>query len=573
LNELDNFFLIKLNITYSGTQWSGYIPTTWDTQNYNYVFDSQSNYAPEVRESDGSLVDPSSYSITFTEESTGGIPRGVKTTITFNQAAQGFNSRYLYYYVPYNELDAVNFFDLALPPSAINDLPSSEYNLAEIAKFLEQPSGSDLPEIGTWPIDEYWDWANYSTSLASARGDTPRDPWRWLQDYVVTPYNLDENTSAFYIAYAISSRIGSNFTFDWDMWKSEYTSAVLGDLGGIEGERLGPEIDEDYVGWMFNRGTTYATNGSQIPDNKWLGGTAAHFATTLCMMLRNMSIPARTVVGYVGANEESAVEAVITALYTHSWVEALIPMDYNLDGRAETAEWVLFDADPRLNGFLPMLPNSGNSVKWYYNISLELLNATSGAPWPSDEVYKDETLNLTVNVFTTSEQGEVKPKEKANVTLGFQEVGESGQLVGEYKEIATNLITDSSGEVSYLFTYDSSAISQFGAGLARLVAYVNNTVVGDSPPYSPGTTINGWNFSRELTWKPFSNPNPLSTLQLEGGQFKAEAAFEPALLHVTSDQIEQANALIVENQAILPKYSSQNANIIEFAPKRKNSSS
>ncbi|MBA7699034.1 hypothetical protein ES703_107718 [subsurface metagenome] len=370
----DNAFSIKFNFTYSGSQWDGYIPTSWDTEDGNFVYGPDSSYPMKILESDGTTeVDSSEYSIVLDEESMIGVPRAIKAIITFDTPSTGYKSRYLAYDVPHKEMNAANLYAYSMEPDEWKNIPG--LNVTEMeARFLQVPTGTELPTGYT----DYWEWVNYSMTLQTNVSER-LSPYQWLQDVIVNNSLDVEGTNALYSAAVIANQIGNQFEFDWEMWQSEYTQALLGQYG--EGQRLGPEVGEDYVGWMFNRGT--APNGTLIVTDptKRLGGTAAHFAASLCMMLRNMSIPARTVTGYIGTNEEQASEAVITALYTHSWVEALIPLDTDLDDSPDRAEWVIFDADPRANSFYTLPPNSGNDVKWVYNVSLELLSDMSGTPW------------------------------------------------------------------------------------------------------------------------------------------------------------------------------------------------
>lgn len=515
----DNVFSILYNITYTGDEWSGFIPTSWDTATGNYVDYS----SMRVYESDGvTEFDSGSYDITLEEVSTVEVPRAVKATISFDKAGSGYQNCYLGYDVPYNELNIAGFYVNALPPKKLFANLGSEYDFQAINEtFLQLPDPGDVPEISgaedqdNW--DEYWDWADYSMEL---QNDTTErlSPKQWLYE-IIEDDSLDApTTSAMNRAAYVANRIATTFVFDWDMWRSEYTDDILGENKALaasfsEGERLGPEIGEDFVGWMFNRGTRYPTNGSLVPDGKRLGGTAAHFATSLCLMLREMEIPARTVVGYVGTNTDQSTEAVVTAMYTHSWVEALIPLDTDnpLDDIADTAEWVIFDADPRANGFYE-LPSNVATASETYNVTLEIRNQTTQNLWlPSDPIYRDDNITIYVQVSSTIE-GTTTGKPNANVTLGFEKLGLGGTSVDDYKLIATNLTTDNNGEVFHYFPYNSTMVSTYGAGTARITAYINNTISRDSPsdPWTAGTPINGTVFSDPYDWRPFPQPGTLS---------------------------------------------------------------
>ncbi|MFW9914872.1 MAG: transglutaminase-like domain-containing protein [Candidatus Thorarchaeota archaeon] len=553
----DNVFSILYNITYTGDEWSGFIPTSWDTATGNYV-----DYGSmRVYESDGvTEVDPGSYDITLEEVSTIGVPRAVRATISFDKAGSGYQNCYLGYDVPYKELNIADFYVNALPPDGLYDL----YNRQDpvITRFLQLPDTlEDFPDISgvdesDW--DEYWDWTNYSATLQSDPAERLL-PKEWLYE-VIENDSLDApTTSAMTRAAYVANRIANAFIFDWDMWRQDYTDDILGGNKALaasfsEGERLGPEVGEDFVGWMFNRGHYFATNGSLIPDGKRLGGTAAHFATSLCLMLREMGIPARTVLGYVGTNQDQLSEAIITAMYTHSWVEALIPLDTSnpLDDIADTAEWVIFDADPRANGFYE-LPSNAATTAETYNVTLEIRDQATQNLWlSSDPIYRNDNLTFYVRVSSTS-QGTTTGKPNANVTLGFETLGTGGGSVLDYKLIATNLTTDLSGEVFYDFTYDSSNISKYGAGTARITAYVNNTISWDSTSgtWIAGTPINGTVFSDPYDWRPFPEPSAVS----------ASTAYNPS----ADGQKEIDDTASWEKLAKLRPYHSQNCQIISLS--------
>ncbi|MFQ5979925.1 MAG: transglutaminase family protein [Candidatus Heimdallarchaeota archaeon] len=516
----DNVFTIKYNITYSGSQWSGYIPTCWDTTTGNYVFGpnySPSTYAMKLFETDGTTeVDSSSYSIALVEESTAAVPRAVKATVTFGSSSSGYESVYLVYNVPYVTFNVASRYIQALPPSDLYTL--SGYDFTEINdRFLQWPD--TFPTLATYTItgtsdqEQYWSWVNYSMTIAPDLNEA-LSPQAWLQE-VIQNDSLDApTTSALSRAAYVANRMANQFSFDWDMWTSEYTDAALGDLGGVgigggEGDRLGPETGEDFVGWMFNRGTVHP-NGTSAPAGKRWGGTGAHFSTSLCMMLREMGIPARTVFGYIGTNTDSSTEAVVTALYTHSWVEALIPLDTDspLDGNADTAEWMIFDSNPLSAGFYE-LPSNAGTTKETYNVTLELRNSTTNAQIPSSTpIYKsnDPLDNITIYVRVTSTTGGTTTgKPNANVTLGFEKLGSGGTVVADYKLISTNQTTDSNGELTYTFMYNSSSVATYGAGLARITAYINNTMTGSPGNWITGTPINGTVFSAAYDWRPVSS--------------------------------------------------------------------
>jgi transglutaminase-like putative cysteine protease len=507
------------NITYTGDEWSGFIPTSWDTATGNYVdYNSM-----RVYESDGvTEFDSGSYDITLEEVSTIEVPRAIRATISFDSAGSGYQNCYLGYDVPYNELNIAGFYVNALPPDSLDDLRGvGQYDITEIKnRFLQLPDAGDFPDISgvdqsNW--NEYWDWTNYSETLQS--DPTERlSPKEWLYEVIENDSLDTPTTSAMTRAAYVANRIATEFVFDWDMWRQDYTDEILGGNKALadsfsEGERLGPEVGEDFVGWMFNRGHRFPGNGSLVPDGKRLGGTAAHFATSLCLMLREMGIPARTVVGYVGTNTDQLSEAVVTALYTHSWVEAFIPLDTDnpLDDIADTAEWVIFDADPRANGFYELPPNAATTAETY-NVTLEIRNKTTGSEWPStDPIYRDDNLTIYVQVSSTI-GGTTTGKPNANVTLGFEKLGLGGTSVDDYKLIETNLVTDNFGVVSHDFPYNATMVSKYGAGTARITAYVNNTISRDSPsdPWIAGSPINGTVFSDPYDWRPFPQPGALA---------------------------------------------------------------
>jgi len=103
-----------------------------------------------------------------------------------------------------------------------------------------------------------------------------------------------------------------------------------------------------------------------------------------------------------------------------------------------------------------------------------------------------------VTVFSSSSEGAIQPLEDANVTLGFQEIGQTN-----FTTIVTNQKTPANGTVIIPFTYNASMRTIYGAGSASLIAYVNNTLIGDTPPYQAGALIGGVNISQPLTWYPF----------------------------------------------------------------------
>ncbi|MHA2494863.1 MAG: hypothetical protein ACXAEI_05190, partial [Candidatus Hodarchaeales archaeon] len=282
----DNVFSILYNITYTGDEWSGFIPTSWDTATGNYVdYNSM-----RVYESDGvTEFDSGSYDITLEEVSTIEVPRAIRATISFDSAGSGYQNCYLGYDVPYNELNIAGFYVNALPPDSLDDLRGvGQYDITEIKnRFLQLPDAGDFPDISgvdqsNW--NEYWDWTNYSETLQS--DPTERlSPKEWLYEVIENDSLDTPTTSAMTRAAYVANRIATEFVFDWDMWRQDYTDEILGGNKALaasfsEGERLGPEVGEDFVGWMFNRGHRFPGNGSLIPDGKRLGGTAAHFATS-----------------------------------------------------------------------------------------------------------------------------------------------------------------------------------------------------------------------------------------------------------------------------------------------------
>lgn len=557
----DNVFTIKYNITYSGSQWSGYIPTCWDTTTGNYVFDpnySPSTYAMKIYESDGTTeVDSTTYSINLVEESTAGVPRAVKATVTFSSSSSGYDSAYLVYNVPYVTFNVASRYIQALPPEDLFTIPG--YDFTEIsATFLQWPDS--FPTLTGYPIagdddqERYWSWANYSMIIAPDSNEQ-LSPQGWLRE-VIQNDSLDApSTSALSKAAYVANRMATQFSFDWAMWTSEYTDAALGDfsdigggvIGGGEGERLGPETGEDFVGWMFNRGTVHP-NGSIAPAGKRWGGTAAHFSTALTMMLREMDIPARSVFGYIGTNTDSSTEAVVTALYTHSWVEALIPLDTSnpLDGTADTAEWMIFDSNPLSAGFYE-LPSNAGTPKETYNVTLELRDPdpTNDTELPSSiPIYKGDNMTIFVSVTATIDGNSIG-KPNANVTLAFEKLGGSGDVVTDYKLIVTNQTTDANGELSYPFSYNSSSVATYGAGLARITAYINNTMTWVSGNWVTGTAINGTFFSDAYDWRPFSNPGGFAALavELHSNTQEIPIDLEMGLRRITHNHVAVPNSI------------------------------
>ncbi|MFX1533588.1 MAG: transglutaminase domain-containing protein [Promethearchaeota archaeon] len=400
-------YTVTMNISHAGNYFS-FIPTTWSSR-YGAYIDASS-----VR-INGSRIDdlPSWTDIELLEDyivdsnNTDDVVdcRGVQMRLTFNTNTP--HNSTLSYEIDYLAEDTDELATYSMGILDYSDSFILDWNQIDML-YRQIPEGSSLPS----GVADYQEWAPTTYDLALNQ----------LLDY---PDNVA--TQAFSVAYYLAT----NYEFDVQMWLGEY----------LLGQTPHPNTDQDYVEWF-------------IAD--YQKGVSAHFASALAMILRIQGIPARIVTGWAVGNQTNpgVDRRDITAIYTHSWVEVLVPL--NLPGNVRTARWVIYDADPRAGLFYDLPPDvvGGDNPTLEINDTFYLTG--------SREIFPGE--NVTFLTLLRDASG--LPIEGADISFYLRGTDAGRDIFLETVQ------TNSSGIASHSFVYD---IIQHTSGL-QVQVLANTTI-------------------------------------------------------------------------------------------------
>ncbi|MFX0060566.1 MAG: transglutaminase domain-containing protein [Candidatus Hermodarchaeota archaeon] len=391
-------YIVTMNITHSGSYFS-FVPTTWSSGYGAYINPST------VRINGSRIADlPSWTGVEILEEYIVDC-RGVRMRLTFDTAK--LQNSTLSYEVDYLAVDSNELITYSMGISDYSASFIQDWNQIDIL-YRQEPEGSSLPS----GVDDYQAWAPTTYDLA-------------LNQLLEYPDNVAAQ------AFNVMLYLATNYEFDPQMWLGEY----------LIGQTPHPSIDQDYVEWF-------------LADYK--KGVSAHFASALAMILRIQGIPARIVTGWaVGNQTDPAVDRRdITAVYTHSWVEVLVPL--NLPGIGSTARWIIFDADPRAGLFydLPTDVVGGDTPTLEINDTFPLIG--------SREIFPGENVTF----FTLLRDVSGLPIEGADIRFYLRGTDAGRDIFLETVQ------TNSSGIADHLFVYD---IIQHTSGLQ--VQILANTTV------------------------------------------------------------------------------------------------
>ncbi|MFX0096050.1 MAG: transglutaminase family protein, partial [Candidatus Hodarchaeota archaeon] len=330
--------------------------------------------------------------------------RAVRMSLTFNTNTP--HTSVLSYNVQYVGENINTLLDHSL---GINDYSSSFIpNWNRVSDlYLQLPEGSELPE----GVRTYEQWAPTATAFANQ-----------LMRY---PTKVSAQ------AYVVMRNLSLTYGFDDDMWLGNY----------LEGQTPHPDTGEDYVEWF-------------LADHQ--KGVSAHFASALVMILRLQGIPSRIATGWVIGNQTDPTvdEREITAIFTHSWVEVLIPLE--IPGVGRTFQWVIYDADPRAGSYYDLPPDVMSSD------ALILYIQDSFNPVSPREIFPGQQVNFFVGAYDIISNSTI-----AGVDVNFYLRGTDAG-----RDIYLGTVqTSQAGVATYPFVYD---ISQHTGG-SGVTIYANAT--------------------------------------------------------------------------------------------------